>query len=101
VRRSLPGELATGRTPGNDTAAIMLTAIGSMPARARIAEVARALDQLGDASQWPPGSPCSRSAGCRRAARQAGQAGLRGRFFSLIASVMPGWRRELRVLARG
>ena len=101
VRRSLPGELATGRdAPGNDTAAIMLDLpIGPMPARARIAEVARAMDQLGDAQ-----SVASRFA-VLALGRLPGALHTRlarlvygGRFFSLIASVMPGWRRELRVL---
>jgi len=101
VRRSVPGELATGRdAPGNDTAAIMLDLpIGPMPAQQRIAEVARALDQLGDAQ-----SVASRFAvlalGRLPGALHARLARLvyGGRFFSLIASVMPGWRRELRML---
>jgi hypothetical protein len=100
VRRSLPGAPASGRdVPGNDTAAIMLDLpIGPMPARARIAEVARALD-LGDAQ-----SVASRFAvmalGRLPGALQTRLARLvyGGRFFSVIASVMPGWRRELRVL---
>lgn len=100
VRRSLPGEPATGRdAPGNDTAAIMLDLpIGPMPALARIAEVARALD-LGDAQ-----SVASRFA-VLALGRLPGALHTRlarvvygGRFFSVIASVMPGWRRELRVL---
>jgi WS/DGAT/MGAT family acyltransferase len=95
VRRS---DLADA--PGNETAAIMLDLpVGAMPLRRRIIDVADALDRLG-AGQSMASRFTVLALGRLPGALHARLARLvyGGRFFSLIASVLPGWRRELRVL---
>jgi diacylglycerol O-acyltransferase / wax synthase len=95
VRRS---DVADG--PGNETAAIMLDLpVGAMPVRRRIVEVADTLDRLG-AGQSMASRFTVLALGRLPGALHARLARLvyGGRFFSLIASVLPGWRRELRVL---
>ena len=73
--------------------------VGAMPVRPRIAEVAEALGRLG------AGRPVAARVAVLAMALLPGalqtrlaRFGYGGRFFGLIASVLPSWRRELRVL---
>jgi WS/DGAT/MGAT family acyltransferase len=85
---------------GNDTAALMLDLpVGPMPARDRVAEVARAMARLDEVGQSAAAGFAVRAAG-----RVPGLLHSRlcrliygGRFFSVIASVMPGLRRDVRI----
>jgi UDP-N-acetylglucosamine:LPS N-acetylglucosamine transferase len=98
VRR---GASAAGAdAPGHESAAVLLDLpVGAMPVRRRIAEVAEALDRLG------AGRPVAARVAVLAMALLPGalqarlaRFGYGGRFFGLIAAVLPSWRRELRVL---
>jgi hypothetical protein len=101
VRRPVsdPAAADAGEPDGNATAAVMLDLpVGPMPAPRRIAEVAEAFDRA-SAAQMTASELVVRALGRLPAGIQMRLARLiyGGRFFSLIASVLPGSRREVRV----
>ncbi|HEX4249314.1 MAG TPA: wax ester/triacylglycerol synthase domain-containing protein [Pseudonocardia sp.] len=100
VRRGPAGWAAGPEAPGNDPAAVLLDLpVGEMAVRERIAEVAEALDGL-RAGHSVAARLAVLTMGRLQGALPArlGSLVYGGRFFGLIASVLPSWRRELRVL---
>jgi hypothetical protein len=90
-----------GDSTGNDTAAAMLDLpVGPMDPAARIVDVAGALARHGEDGHSEASRFAVRVLGLLPSGLHARAARLvyGGRFFSLIASVMPGWRREVLLL---